>query len=188
MGRKMYCKSALLGAVATLLAVATTQANATTYDISITDNGYTETGEITTNGTLGTLTKSDITSWSFTLVGPGSATHGPTDISSSAGVIFSTGTSLTATANGLFFNFGSGGAGWTFQNSGDTAFIELSSNGFTEVDYIWGSNLTQSLSGNVDIGVAATPLPAALPLFAGGLGALGLLGWRRKRAARSLAV
>jgi len=31
--------------------------------------------------------------------------------------------------------------------------------------------------------VFATPLPAALPLFAGGLGALGLLGWRRKRRA-----
>ena len=29
--------------------------------------------------------------------------------------------------------------------------------------------------------VAQTPLPAALPLFAGGLGAMGLLGWRRKR-------
>ena len=29
--------------------------------------------------------------------------------------------------------------------------------------------------------VTATPLPAALPLFAGGLGAMGLLGWRRKR-------
>ncbi len=28
---------------------------------------------------------------------------------------------------------------------------------------------------------SATPLPAALPLFATGLGALGLLGWRRKR-------
>jgi len=27
----------------------------------------------------------------------------------------------------------------------------------------------------------ATPLPAALPLFAGGLGAFGFLGWRRKR-------
>jgi hypothetical protein len=27
----------------------------------------------------------------------------------------------------------------------------------------------------------ATPLPAALPLFATGLGALGLLGWRRRR-------
>jgi hypothetical protein len=30
-------------------------------------------------------------------------------------------------------------------------------------------------------GDAATPLPAALPLFTTGLGALGLLGWRRKR-------
>jgi hypothetical protein len=29
--------------------------------------------------------------------------------------------------------------------------------------------------------VAATPIPAALPLFATGLGVLGLLGWRRKR-------
>lgn len=32
-------------------------------------------------------------------------------------------------------------------------------------------------------GGAATPLPAALPLFATGLGAMGLLGWRRKRKA-----
>jgi len=31
--------------------------------------------------------------------------------------------------------------------------------------------------------VSAVPLPAALPLFATGLGALGLIGWRRKRKA-----
>jgi hypothetical protein len=31
------------------------------------------------------------------------------------------------------------------------------------------------------VATSATPLPAALPLFATGLGALGLLGWRRKR-------
>jgi hypothetical protein len=35
---------------------------------------------------------------------------------------------------------------------------------------------------------APTPLPAALPLFASGLGALGLLGWRRKRTTRSVAA
>ena len=34
-----------------------------------------------------------------------------------------------------------------------------------------------------DLQVSETPLPAALPLFATGLGALGLLGWRRKRKA-----
>jgi hypothetical protein len=33
---------------------------------------------------------------------------------------------------------------------------------------------------------AATPLPAALPLFATGLGGLGLLGWHRKRKAQAV--
>ena len=33
------------------------------------------------------------------------------------------------------------------------------------------------------VSVANTPIPATLPLFAIGLGALGLLGWRRKRKA-----
>ena len=36
--------------------------------------------------------------------------------------------------------------------------------------------------------VSATPLPAALPLFASGLGALGLLGWRRKKMAAAIAA
>jgi hypothetical protein len=34
---------------------------------------------------------------------------------------------------------------------------------------------------------ALTPLPAALPLFAPGLGAMGLIGWRRKRKAQAVA-
>ena len=39
------------------------------------------------------------------------------------------------------------------------------------------------LGGNIllEPGGGAAPLPAALPLFASGLGGLGLLGWRRKR-------
>jgi len=36
--------------------------------------------------------------------------------------------------------------------------------------------------------VEITPLPAALPLFATGLGALGLLGWRRKRKVQAVAA
>jgi len=38
-----------------------------------------------------------------------------------------------------------------------------------------------SMSSDAVLTVSETPLPAALPLFASGLGALGLLGWRRKR-------
>lgn len=34
----------------------------------------------------------------------------------------------------------------------------------------------------------ATPLPAALPLFAGGLSVLGLFGWRRKRKFSAIAA
>jgi hypothetical protein len=40
---------------------------------------------------------------------------------------------------------------------------------------------------NVYDGISDVPLPAALPLFATGLGALGLLGWRRKRKAQATA-
>jgi hypothetical protein len=39
-----------------------------------------------------------------------------------------------------------------------------------------------------DITASATPLPAALPLFAGGLGALGLFGWRKKRKLTAVAA
>jgi hypothetical protein len=42
--------------------------------------------------------------------------------------------------------------------------------------------------GNTYNGVSDVPLPAALPLFATGLGALGLLGWRRKKNAAALAA
>src|ERR1017187_4591991 len=37
--------------------------------------------------------------------------------------------------------------------------------------------------GTLEVFATTTPLPAALPLFASGLGALGLLGWSRKRKA-----
>src|SRR5262245_34927671 len=43
-------------------------------------------------------------------------------------------------------------------------------------------------TGIIDFGARAVPLPAALPLFATGLGALGLLGWRRKKKAAALAA
>ena len=45
--------------------------------------------------------------------------------------------------------------------------------------------VTAFSDANGDENFGATPLPATLPLFATGLGALGLLGWRRKRKAQA---
>jgi hypothetical protein len=76
-------------------------------------------------------------------------------------------------------------------------FVDVIANTTGQADCCDGGGGTATVSGSVDpqffvpqgytlelsqdIGNGVTPLPAALPLFATGLGALGLLGWRRKR-------
>jgi hypothetical protein len=56
-------------------------------------------------------------------------------------------------------------------------------NGVNDLGQIVGffTDVNDNTIGFVGTPVSATPLPAALPLFATGLGAMGLLGWRRKR-------
>jgi hypothetical protein len=54
----------------------------------------------------------------------------------------------------------------------------------------WGSS-TGAATDDIDsitLPGTETPLPAALPLFATGLGAMGLFGWRRKRKAVAVAA
>jgi hypothetical protein len=61
-----------------------------------------------------------------------------------------------------------------FGNGGDTTFA---------VQAVTGDELLTSVST-----LRAVPLLGALPLFATGLGALGLLGWRRKKKTAALAA
>jgi hypothetical protein len=79
-----------------------------------------------------------------------------------------------------------------FANKGtDTAFLFFSvdalgnpSTSGTFAGVASTSNTSFSFSSTsltVTLAPTTTPLPAALPLFAAGLGGLGLLGWRRKR-------
>jgi hypothetical protein len=51
-------------------------------------------------------------------------------------------------------------------------------------DAYWGTAFNQTLTGTWEI-VAPAPLPATLPLFATGLAALALFGWRRKRTGKT---
>ena len=55
------------------------------------------------------------------------------------------------------------------------------------VDLGYSITVSPGIGNSLEL-ASATPLPAALPLFATGLGSLGLLGWRRKRKVAALAT
>ncbi len=50
------------------------------------------------------------------------------------------------------------------------------------------SGLRLITAATITSDVSATPLPAALPLFASGIGGLGLLSWRKRRKAAAIAA
>lgn len=81
------------------------------------------------------------------------------------------------TTSGGTVGFGSG-------VSGDNNFVELFFNG--SANGITSFTVTANGSGAIggfEATVSAVPLPAGLPLMAGMMGAFGLMGWRRKKAA-----
>lgn len=84
--------------------------------------------------------------------------------------------------------------------SGVPNTITLADGSVIEIDFQGGKSiiLNNSITTQAYITVeslgpeggpaVATPLPAALPLFVSGLGALGLFGWRRKRKTQAKAA
>ena len=64
----------------------------------------------------------------------------------------------------------------------DLATGTFASNYYSGYEIAFETVLGAAWSGSGTFSVI-TPIPAALPLFATGLGALGSLGWRRKRKA-----
>jgi len=83
-------------------------------------------------------------------------------------------------ANGPNLSNGFSAAGSTF-----TSIFNCSNGQFCDVNANNRNNHWAFDILNVDSGeqVSGVPLPAAFPLFAAGLGALGFLSWRRKRKA-----
>jgi hypothetical protein len=76
-------------------------------------------------------------------------------------------------------------------NNGLTPLVEfillVGANNSEIITYSSPTDNVYALGTSTAIQVSATPLPAALPLFTTGLGALGLLGWRRKRKSAAAA-
>ena len=69
----------------------------------------------------------------------------------------------------------------TINSGADDIVVEITGLGpFTTA--VFSDNASPSFEFAPGVGtISATPVPAALPLFATGLGAMGLIGWRRKR-------
>jgi hypothetical protein len=82
----------------------------------------------------------------------------------------------------IFYSLDSNGA------AADVGPLVLGATDHTATENADGTFIYVAFATNTYYGTSAatpsTPLPAALPLFATGLGALGLLGWRRKRKSR----
>jgi hypothetical protein len=172
------------------------RADTYTYDADFAIGTDTVTGVITTDSDSGYLTSSDIKSWSFQL----DSSNGFSSTGSNPVLVISGADALSATSTSLVFEvsgsneilFCEGGEPGSCQVGGYILKLESTGSGTVLEGYCCSHPGDASLAGDsptlssVQIATAApaaTPVPAALPLFASGLGALGLFGWRRKRKA-----
>jgi hypothetical protein len=171
---------------AALVLVGASQASANTiYAFSDTAGSLSVSGTITTDGDTGTLSLSDIVSWQFTITGAGCP------CSASGTNVALTGSDLTASGTNLLFNFSDSAANQFVigTHTEDVLWASAGENPPSGPGLVQINSPTQGgnafFTGDLVIASvpAATPLPAALPLFASALGGLGLLGWRRKRKA-----
>jgi len=97
---------------------------------------------------------------------------------------------LTLSETVTFQSNVTGGQNGSFFFSDPTTLTYLDSDGSTVpnlVLYDSTENGVIGLSGQ-DFSPGETPIPATFPLFASGLGAMGLLGWRRKRKTAAIAT
>ena len=101
---------------------------------------------------------------------------------------------IALSAQPVFFNYAAGGELDVCSSSSASPIcgiteaensFELQINDFATSPTFTGFSYTQSgvdaLWDTNDGSATVVPIPGALPLFATGLGAMGLLGWRRKR-------
>ena len=172
-------------ALASTLGMLPSQAATYTYNLDpLSLAGGTLAGYITTDTNVGSIDYANVTAYYFTITGgPYAGTYGQSPAYASqfhGSPITASATNLSVSGDGV-----SGGPGTlTFDYAVSSCSIYCSIRIWSdEIDLLDYFNLPlgfASISGNF-ADIQQTPLPAALSLFTTGLGALGLLSWRRKK-------
>jgi hypothetical protein len=158
---------------AAVLVIGITTASAATFDFSFSGGGYSGSGAFTSSDT----------SSPFLITGISGSVSDPNVNSGAASAITGLGSfggpdNLLRSPqpymdfNGISFDTASAGYNVFFSGFVYEVFASTGGPSF-DLDVL---TVTQEV---------ATPLPAALPLFATGIGGLGLLGWRRKWKAQT---
>jgi hypothetical protein len=168
-------------------------AHATTYDFDISSVFASVQGTISTDGTLGSLSASDVLNWDLTLseVADSSSSQlfGPLSGDNSY-IQWLEGPGLIATSSGLTFDFSSPSNSFFEITSNDgKSFFDLASEGDTGTGF---GEANISVAGRFEefavtvndqqVGtLATTPVPKTLPLFGCGLGLIAWRAWHTKR-------
>jgi PEP-CTERM motif len=167
------------------------------YNVNLTVGSETVTGTIVTDGNMGTLSFTDVNSFSFGLsqAGSSSGTGGATAKGAGKGGIVVTGDAVTATSAGLFFNFDTTDpSSLEFQDANDAFLLCLFTDegcdppGSGEVLTLGSDTQTVTgLSGHVLIASTASataPEPGTFALML--IGIVGLISMLRKSSAQGL--
>jgi hypothetical protein len=178
-------------ACAALTALFCTGASASTidYSVDLVSGTTSVVGDITTDGHTGTLGQVDITGYDIVI----SNSAGSQTLTAASNGLNVTGSDLTATASGLFYNFSSSNNGSFFfvQNFAggllcfNNSAYTCNGGSFSAVDVTAGN--TASFiheSGNVEIGavavVAGVPEPSTWAMMLLGFAGIGFMTYRRQ--------